>query len=327
MLTSSRSLRLVLAGALMLVAVASVAFALGMTASSSSVALAAQGTTIPGHPEMGPGWQPGGLSVSAASVQIRITAIDGGKLSLETTDGWTRTIDATGATITKGGQAIALSDLHVGDEITFRESRQSDGSYKITSIVVSVPAAAGTVTAIGDSSITIKQGGGTSRTLAVTSSTTYTQAGTKVAKSALIVGDRITAQGTVDASNNFTATSITIQPATVRGTVASKTSDTLVVTTSGTSVTVKVTSSTKVSIRGQSSPSLANISVGEQVAVQGTRNSDGSITATLIQAAANGQPGFNLGPNMPGFGGRGRFGGKWPGSSAGPSSSPSGLNG
>ena len=48
---------------------------------------------------------------------VTITAIDGSKLSLKTADGWTRTITVTtDTTITKGGQAIKVGDLDVGDK-------------------------------------------------------------------------------------------------------------------------------------------------------------------------------------------------------------------
>ena len=124
-----------LVGALMFAGVASVAFALGVSSGGSSSAFAAQPTTIPGHPELGPGWTaPGGFSGTAGQVSITITKIDGSNLSLQTTDGWTRTIDATGATITEGGKTISIADLKVGDQISFREARQSDGTYKITTI-------------------------------------------------------------------------------------------------------------------------------------------------------------------------------------------------
>lgn len=322
--------RMVPLAALILAAVASLTFAIGLASNGgSTAALAAGGTTIPSHPELGPGWQgPGVGPASASSIEITITKIDGSKLSLQTTDGWTRTIDATGATITKGGQTIAVSDLKVGDQINFRESRQSDGTYKITTITVLVPTVSGTVTAIGASSITISQPGSTTKNLAVTGSTTYSQAGATVSKSALVVGDRIEAQGTVDSSGNFTATSITIMPATVQGAVSSKTSDTIVVSANGKSVTVKVSASTKYSIRGQSSPSLANIAVGDLISAQGTLNLDGSLTATVVRASANDQPGFNFGPGAGGgFGGNGRGGraGKLgPGTT--PSAAPSGVS-
>ena len=311
-------------GALLLAGVASVAFALGAASSGSPSALAAQGTTIPGHPELGPGWTaPSGFRGTVGQVAITIEKIDGSNLSLQTTDGWTRTIDATGATITQGGKTIALTDLKVGDQISFRESRQSDGTYKITTIEVLLPTASGTVTALGADSVTITQSDGSSKTLTLAGSTTYSQAGTTVSKAALVVGDRISAEGTVDSAGNFTATSVTITPASVQGTVASKTATTIVVTTTaGKTVTVDVSSATKYSVRGVSSATLANVAVGDRIVATGTLNADGSLTATAVQAAPNDQPGFG---GMPGFGGHGGggFGGRHGQPVPVPSASPS----
>jgi hypothetical protein len=297
----SRWRMLVPIGALLFAGVASVAYAVGAASGGSPSALAAQATTIPGHPEFGTGWTaPGGNRGMAGQDAIAVTKVDGSKLSLQTTDGWTRTIDATGATISKGGKTIGVADLKVGDQISFRESRQSDGTYKITVIQVLMPTASGTVTAVGTASVTITQFDGSAKTLTLTGSTTYTEAGATVSISALTVGDRISAQGTVDSAGAFTATSVTIAPASVQGTVASKTTTTIVVTTtSGKTVTVDVSSATKYTVRGVSSPTLANIAVGDRIAAEGTLNSNGSLAATVVQAAPNDQPGFG------GFGGPG----------------------
>ena len=298
---------LAIIGALLLTVVALAAFAVGVASGGSSTVRAAQAaqlaqvTTIPGHPELGPGWYgPASLRGSAGQVAITITKIDGSKLSLQTTDGWTRTIDATGATITKGGQTIAATALKVGDQINFREARQTDGTYKITTITVVVPTASGTVATVGSGSVTITQFDGSSKTLTLTDSTTYSEAGATVSKSALVAGVRISAQGTVDSAGNFTATAITIAPSSVQGTVASKTGATIVVTTAaGKTVTIDVSSSTKYSVRGVSAPTLADVAVGDRIVAQGTLNADGSLNATTVQAAPNDQPGFG------GFGGRG----------------------
>lgn len=326
----SRWRLLPLVGALMFAGVASVAFALGVSSGGSNSAFAAQPTTIPGHPELGPGWTaPGGFAGTVGQVAITITKIDGSSLSLQTTDGWTRTIDATGATITEGGNTITLADLKVGDQISFREARQSDGTYKITTITVLLPMASGTVTAVGASSVTITQSGGTSKTLTLTGSTTYTEAGAKVTESAMVVGVRIMAQGTVDSAGNFTATAVTILPSSVQGTVASKTATTIAVTTTaGKTVTVDVSSATKYSVRGVSAPTLANVAVGDRITAQGTLNADGSLAATMVQAGPNDQPGFG-GFGGHGFGGRGGFGGfGGPGGhpSPAPSAAPSGAS-
>ena len=83
---------------------------------------------------------------------ITIRAISGSQVSLATEDGWSRTIAVTPATvITKGGQPIAVGDLHVGDQIRFSQTRNADGSYTINAIVVPTPITGGEVTAVGAS--------------------------------------------------------------------------------------------------------------------------------------------------------------------------------
>jgi len=164
--------------------------------------------------------------------------------------------------------------------------------------------------------VTISQQGGSPRTLTLTGSTTYTMGGATVGQRALVVGARITARGTVDSSGNFTATAVTIQLSEVSGTVASKTSSTIVVTTAaGKTVTVNVSSSTKYSVRGVSSATLDSVAVGYTVQAQGTLNADGSLTATVVQAAPNTRQ------RVPGFGG-----GRGGQTSPMPSASPSGSN-
>jgi hypothetical protein len=325
-ISRSRWPLLVVVGALVLVGVASLAYALGANSGRNSATPAARPTFFSGfsgNRELGPGWfGPGRLGPSVSrglggQVAVTITKIDGTKLSLQTTNGRTQTLDASGATVTKAGQTISLSDLKVGDRISFRESRQSDGSYKITSITVLVPTASGTVSSVGASSVTITQSGGSSKTLTLTGSTTYTQGGATVSQSALVVGVRISAQGTVDSAGNFTATSVVIAPSVVQGTVASKTATTIVVTTTaGKTVTVNVSSSTKYSVRGVSSPTLADVAVGYRIAAEGTLNADGSLNATIVQAAPAGQRGFGF----PGFGGG------WTVPVPIPSASPSGAS-
>ena len=106
---------------------------------------------------------------------ITITGIAGSKLSLETEDGWTRTIVVTADTkITKGGKPATVSDLDLGDKITFRQKRNDDGTYTITSINVPTPKAGGKVTAIGSTTLTITAGrGGDTRVITVNGSTDY----------------------------------------------------------------------------------------------------------------------------------------------------------
>jgi hypothetical protein len=213
--------------ALALAGVASVAYAVGATSGAAGGVAAAQGTTVPGHPELGPGWLGGGVPGSSTApgfngmssvpgqLDVSITQIDGSKLSLQTSDGWTRTIDAAGATVTKAGQTIAVGDLKIGDKISFRETRQSDGTYKIVSIQVVLPTVSGTVSSKTSTTIVIKTVAGKTTTVNVTSATKYTVQGVKSPTLANVaVGDRIVAGGVLNSDGTLTAA--TVQAGAVR---------------------------------------------------------------------------------------------------------------
>lgn len=287
------------------------------------------GWTAPGG-MMGPGGMyglgRGGRMGHGPAGQISIAKIDGSKLSLTTTDGWTRTIDTAGATITKGGQSIALADLKVGDQIVFGESRQTDGTFKITSIQVVLPQVEGTVTAVGASSLTLTQRDGTSKTVTLTGSTTYRLAGQASSKSAIAVGSIVDAQGTTGSGGSFTASVVEIQPAAVMGTVTAKTNGSITIKDrGGASVIVKVGSSTTYQVAGATNATIANIAVGDVLVAQGTRNSDGSLSASVVRAGQAGSgPGFGKGFGRGfGHGMGGGFGGTSPADPA-PGATPSG---
>lgn len=265
---------------------------------------------------------------------ISITAISGSKLALTTSDGWTRTIDATGATVTRGGQTINVSDLKVGDHIVFSQTRQTDGTFKITAIQVVLPEVGGTVTAVGGSSLTVSQRDGTTKTINLTSSTTYRLAGQASSKDAIKVGSVVEAEGTSNSDGSLTASLVEIRPAAVMGTVTAKTGSTITITDrSGASVTIKVSSSTQYQVAGKTSATLADVAVGNVLVAQGTRNSDGSLTASLVRA---GQAGFGpglgkgfghgMGDDLGGFGGFGGFGPgmRWGQGGQGPTATPNG---
>ena len=141
---------------------------------------------------------------------ISITAISGSKLSLQTDDGWTRTIDSTGATITKDGATVTVSALKVGDRIRFTETRNDDGTYTITAIAVVQPSVAGTVASVSGSTVTVTERDGGPARSSSTSSTTYELAGKAATKDAVVAGVRIVATGTLAADGTLTATSVEV---------------------------------------------------------------------------------------------------------------------
>ena len=221
---------------------------------------------------------------------ITITAIDGTKLALKTDNGWTRTIDAAGATVTKDGATVAVSTLKVGDRIVFRETRNDDGTYTITAITVIQPAVAGTVASVSGSTVTVTRRDGSTSKVVLTGSTTYQLAGKAATKDAVVTGARIVARGTLATDGTLTATSVEVAPATFAGTVKEKSASSLTLTTrDGSTVVVKVTSSTTYQVAGVTSPTLADVKVGDVVMAAGTRNADGSLDATVVRSHAAGQ--------------------------------------
>ena len=141
---------------------------------------------------------------------ITITAISGSSISLETVDGWTRTITVdSGTTYTESGDTIALSDLAVGDEIRFQQTLEDDGSWSIDAVAVIPPHAGGEVTAISGSTITLTQRDGSTATVTVNASTTFEVNGTAGATLADVeVGMVLVAEGTENSDGSLTATEV-----------------------------------------------------------------------------------------------------------------------
>lgn len=109
---------------------------------------------------------------------ITITAIDGSRLSLETEDGWTRTITVTDETeITKDGETIEPAGLAVGDRIRLAQSRADDGTYTIERIAIVLPHVGGEVTAVSGNAITVETPDGSSVTVHVDGETDYVVGG------------------------------------------------------------------------------------------------------------------------------------------------------
>ena len=211
----------------------------------------------------------------------------------------------------------------------------------------SPPAAVGTVKSVGDGTFTITAQDGTTVTVNVSSTTKYLDAGVTSATIANVtVGEHVAVFGT-DTSNTVTATSVGIgdfpaggrggpggnggpggkggpggSPPAAVGTVKSVGTDTFTLTTtSGTVVTVEVGSTTTYHDPGVTSPTLADVKVGDHVAVFGTDTSN-TVTATSVgigdfPAGGRGGPG---GPG--GKGGPGR-----PPSGSGSGGPPSGAEG
>lgn len=142
-----------------------------------------------------------------AAGNITITAINGSSISLETADGWTRTITVTGDTqLIKDGDEIAVSDLAVGDHIRFRQTVDDNGNWTVTAIAVVSPSVFGQVTAVTGDSITLSQPDGSTVTVHIDSATEFTIGGeTGKALSDVEVGMIVAASGEQNSDGSLDA--------------------------------------------------------------------------------------------------------------------------
>jgi len=247
-----------------------------------------QASGDPGTPDSGP-WKDSGrgdLGWRGRFGPITITSISGANVSLETEDGWTRTIAITSATtITKDGETIAASDLAVGDEIRFRQSRASDGTFTITAIDVVQPRVGGTVTSVTADSITVTGRDGASHTITTTNSTTYRLGGAAASRSDVVVGSKIVATGSAGADDSFTASTVTIKAPRVGGTVTAVTASTITIQQrDGSSLTINVDADTTLGVAGNNAAALGDVTVGMRLIAAGRQNADGSFDAAAIRA-------------------------------------------
>ena len=196
-------------GAAALIAVAALAF--GSTASPTSTLAGSTGngsTSTNGMTDLsgGPGFR-GGHGPGFGGIEI--TAISGSSISLETEDGWTRTITVDdGTTYTRAGEDITVADLAVGDTIGFRQTLEDDGTWTIDAIAVILPHVGGEVTAVDGSTVTVEQRDGTSATINIGSDANIVVNGDAAELADIEVGMVLVAEGTENSDGSLDATRV-----------------------------------------------------------------------------------------------------------------------
>ncbi len=233
--------------------------------------------------------------------EITITAISGSNVTLGTDDGWTRTIAVTDAIdLTKGGQDVALSDLKVGDQVRFRQTRNDDGTYTVDALAVVVPSVRGTVSDVSTSGFKVTGRDGAVWTIAVNATTEY-QYGTGTGSLADVTnGTTVVVQGASTGDNALTALTVRVKPDRAVGTVRAKTADTITIRErDGSTVTVHVDGDTSYRVAGAENAALGDVAVDMAIGVSGRVRADGSIDADAV-AAGTGR-GFKRGDGLRGF--------------------------
>lgn len=160
------------------------------------------------------------------------------------------------------------------------------------------------VTAVDGTKLSLRTDDGWTRTID-TAGATITKSGATITVGDIRVGDDIAFAQQRNSDGTYTVTSVTVVQPHVGGTVtATGPSSITLKDRDGAIVTVTVTSATTYEVAGKTNATLADVTVGSMVMATGTKNADGSLTATAVRAFTPGQGG----PGMDGRGG-GRHGG------------------
>lgn len=163
--------------------------------------------------------------------------------------------------------------------------------------------AGGLVTAVTDSSITVKDRGGTSTTYAITSATAFYEGPTTIAQSSLAVGQHVEIELSADSTQ---AQSIDVQVPVLIGTVTAVNGDAITISDlEGFSRTIVVDSSTTYTKSGAAA-TLGDVSVGTLISAEGAVDTNlTSLDATSVSMGRPTAPQGGPGPGGPGFGGPG----------------------
>ena len=149
-----------------------------------------------------------------------------------------------------------------------------------------------TITAINGSNLSLRTADGWTRTITVTSATTYTKAGETIALADLDVGDQVHFRQTLEDDGTYTIDAVVVVLPHVGGEVTAVSGSTITVAKrDGTSVTIKVTADTTYQVGDGDSAALSDIAVGAFVIAEGTENSDGSLTAARVVSRPDGPRG------------------------------------
>ncbi len=139
-----------------------------------------------------------------------VTAVTLTSVTVMAHDGTPSTFMITGTTtFSEDGATVPATDLVVGDFADIEVS--SSAMTTATSIKIELARFGGVVTATGSGTITITGHKGVTQTIVVGTSTTYSKDGATAALADVMVGDLVSAQGTIGATTTtLDATSVTI---------------------------------------------------------------------------------------------------------------------
>jgi hypothetical protein len=150
------------------------------------------------------------IAIVVPRVDGTVSATDANGFTVKKFDGSTTTVTVTGSTkYMLGGSAGSKSDVTVGSRVDVQGTPGSGSTFAADVVTVQPAFVAGTITAVGSDSITVKKFDGSSATIHVDSSTKFRVAGvTSPTISDLKVGNMVTATGRLRSDGSLDAQSV-----------------------------------------------------------------------------------------------------------------------
>ncbi len=203
---------------------------------------------------------------------------------------------ALGVGLVAGGAGLASA--------TSTQSARDSTTPTSTSPPNRADMAGGVVTAVTDTSITVKHLDGTSTTYTITSTTALYEGPTTIAASSLALGQHVEIE--LSSANSTLAQSINVQAPVLFGTVTTVQGNTITISDlEGFSRTIVVDSSTTYTKSGAAA-TLGDVSVGTLISAEGTVDANlTSLDATSVSMGQPTSPAGGQGPGGPGFDGPG----------------------
>ena len=215
------------------------------------------------------------INIEVATLTGIVTSVSGNVITITGGEGFTRTIDVSSATTySEGGTAVTLSSVIVDAKIVAHGIVASNQTT-LDALTVSLTApkdVKGVISAVTSTSVTVRGPGTTTTVLTIAPTTTFFAGSTPVTQAALVVGEHVDV--TRLSTSLTTAAKVTIQLATLAGTVTSVSANTIVISSGhGFARTIVVNSATTYS-KGGSASMLSAVTVGSKISAQGLIASD-----------------------------------------------------
>jgi RNase P/RNase MRP subunit p29 len=222
-----------------------------------------------------------------------IEAIDGGTLAVATPAGPVDLLTDVNTLFFADKERVTLDDFAVGDVVGALGWWEEDGGAFHAFAVAKLAEdrlfpVAGTLAEIDGGTLTIETPGGLSATVHVDAETTYRIRGVEdPGLDDLEVGMRIIARGTLNPDGSLQAQVIGAEeagprPARLRGKVVAIEGDTLTIRTDRREIVLQTDEATEFRMPGVENPTMADLEIGDKVAVEGVIGEGGTVRAALV---------------------------------------------